>query len=856
MELWWLGGAVFRGNSSSAVDAGLSPRERPLTRACTAMTRNFIVTRNWPGGPLLAGILLGWISSGWAAETVDFAHEVVPILRQHCSECHTGSKQKGGLSMNDRAALLKGGENGPVVVPGQSAKSRLLELVESKNSDDWMPPKGPRVPAEQIAVLKQWIDAGLPWETGFAFQKTAYEPPLRPRWPELPAASSAGRTNPIDRILDASLAKLRRRLPGPIDDATFARRVHLDLVGLLPAPEALKSFLDDRSKDKRARLVRSLLTNDVAYAEHWLTFWNDLLRNDYAGTGYIDGGRKQISPWLYQALIENKPYDQFTRELVAPSAASEGFARGIKWRGNVSAGQVVPVQFAQSVGQTFLGINLKCASCHDSFIDRWKLEESYGLAAIYSTEPLELHRCDKPMGRKARPSWLFPELGQVDPDAAQPRRLQQLAALLTHPENGRFTRTIVNRLWHRLMGHGIVHPVDAMQSEPWNADLLDELAVDLADHHYDLKHTLEAICTSAAYQSQTQVVGRETDEKGYVYAGPRARRLTAEEFVDAIWRIGGIAPAKADAPFLRGRIDTDAVQRSKLQGRWLWAYPEAGGNVPQTGEVFTARRRLILPVAPRRAGAVAAADNSFTLYVNGAKVRTGDNWERPESIDLTGRLQAGTNEILLVARNGGQSPNPAGLYFEAHLQFPDGSKRVIATRRRGWRGALTEPDGEGKFAQPPDWKPVAVITNDALWLGRVEGDLKLALARSVAGSDTPVRASLMKSDLLMRTLGRPNREQIVSTRPNDLTTLEAIDLANGPGLASMLERSATNVLARGWTSSDDLVDWLYRSTLSRPPSRAELKLARETLGAPLPTVTGVQDLVWGLIMLPEFQLIR
>ena len=279
--------------------------------------------------------------SGGAGATVDFSHEIVPILRQHCAECHTGTKLKGGLSINDRASLLHGSENGPVVVPGDSAKSRLIELVESKDSDDWMPPKGPRVPPEQVALLKRWIDAGVPWDDGFTFQKPAYEPPLRPRRPTLPKVSQ-GRTNPVDRILDAYLQKNKRPRPAVVDDATFVRRVHLDLIGLLPTTAALDGFLKDKRRDKRARLVRALLTNDVSYAEHWLTFWNDLLRNDYAGTGYIDGGRKQISDWLYRALVDNKPYDEFARALVAPAPDSEGFAKGIKWRGNVSAGQAVP----------------------------------------------------------------------------------------------------------------------------------------------------------------------------------------------------------------------------------------------------------------------------------------------------------------------------------------------------------------------------------------------------------------------------------------------------------------------------------------------------------------------------------
>ena len=148
------------------------------------------------------------------------------------------------------------------------------------------------------------------------------------------------------------------------------RRVYLDLVGLLPTPEQLDAFLADEAPDKRQRLVRTLLDDDQAYAEHWLTFWNDLLRNDYAGTGYIDGGRRQIIDWLYRSLLENKPYDQFVRELISPTAESEGFINGHQVaRGRSTPARCREIQFAQNVGQVFLGINLKCASCHDSFID-------------------------------------------------------------------------------------------------------------------------------------------------------------------------------------------------------------------------------------------------------------------------------------------------------------------------------------------------------------------------------------------------------------------------------------------------------------------------------------------------------
>ncbi|MBI3876355.1 MAG: DUF1549 domain-containing protein [Verrucomicrobia bacterium] len=810
----------------------------------------FAHVRHLPLATLAAFVFAGPFAA--PAAEVDFTHRIVPILREHCGECHTGDKKKGSLSMNSRESLLAGGENGPVVVPSQSAKSKLIEAILSKDPDVQMPPKGPRLSAEKVKLLREWIDAGAPWDAGFAFKKPSYEPPLKPRRPELPKAV-AGRTNAVDRIIDAYLAKNKLKRPQPLDDAAFARRVHLDLIGLLPEPEALEKFLADKSPDKRARLVRELLANDVAYAEHWLTFWNDLLRNDYSGTGFITGGRKQITPWLYRSLVENKPYDRFARELIAPTAESEGFSAGIKWRGDVSAAQTVEVQFAQSLGQAFLGINLKCASCHDSFIDRWKLEESYGLAAIYSEKPLQIHRCDKPVGKTATAAWLFPELGEINPAAPQPERLKELAALMTHPDNGRFTRTIVNRFWHRLMGRGIVHPTDAMQTEPWNADLLDCLASHLADNGYNLRKTLELICTSQAYQSRAQVVAKGVDDRSYVFAGPRAKRMTAEQFVDTIWQITSAAPTRFDAQVVRGKADPELAKKITLNAHWIWAHADAGNAKP--GEVFITRKKFTLKSAPVRAGAVITADNSFTLYVNGAQVATGDNWENPEAVPLEPRLRAGANEFLVVAKNGGTAPNPAGLIFEARIRFTDGTEQSIATDE-SWQWTASQPDSKGKFkTEPDDWQPAVPVANSSRWNSKIGKQLAMQLTQAALSNLPMVRASLLKSDFLMRTLGRPNRDQIVSVRPNDLSTLEAIDLSNGQILADLLARGAKHIAAKDWDSPDALVKWLYKFALCRAPAADELKLAREALG-PKPGDQAVQDLLWAVVMLPEFQLVR
>lgn len=787
------------------------------------------------------------------AAEVDFAHDVVPILKQHCGKCHTGDQQKGGLSLNTRESLLAGGESGKIAIVGKSSQSELWLRVTTTDDDLKMPPEGPRVPAEQAAILKKWIDAGVPWEEGFSFGKRNYEPPLKPRRPPLPPVVE-GRANPVDRIIDAYLIQNNLPRPQPIDDATFARRVYLDFIGLLPTPDELQEFLADNSSDKRSRLVRKLLSRDLDYTEHWLTFWNDLLRNDYTGTGFITGGRKQISKWLYRALATNMPYDQFARELIAPpTLESAGFGEGIRWRGDVSAGQTVEIQFAQSVGQSFLGINLKCASCHDSFIDRWKLEESYGLAAIFSNRPLEIHRCDKPIGKTAQAAWLFPEIGQVDAKAAQPERLKQLAALLTHPDNGRFTRTIVNRLWHRLMGRGIVHPTDAMQTEPWNADLLDALAMHLADNKYDLKNTLELIATSQAYRSHVQVLAQDSDDEGYVYAGPRAKRLTAEQFMDAIWQLTDAAPPRFDAPIVRGIPDTKSSTPAPLTGKWIWSRSDA--SQAPAGETVVFRKLLPLPLAPVQAVAAISCDNSYVLYVNGQQIRAGQNWETPDGEAIGHRFKAGNNEVLIVAKNGGNGPNPAGLFFEAHIVGVDGKVETVATDH-SWLWTPTQPNRNGKFAKEPDnWQPVALVAISEIWSSRVNDGLAAILSVASQSAGKMVRASLVKNDFFMRSRGRPNRDQIVSTRPTEVSTLEAIDLFNGQVLADTIARGSQKLSTRTWESPAEFVRWLFRFALSREPSIEELASLVESTDGKL-TQQAIEDALWSVIMLPEFQFVR
>ena len=339
------------------------------------------------------------------------------------------------------------------------------------------------------------------------------------------------------------------------------------MIGLLPPPDELRAFIADRRTNKRERLVERLFADRVRYAEHWISFWNDALRNDYRGTGYIDGGRLQISEWLFRALVENRPYDRFVAELVNPRPASLGFTKGIVWRGVVNASQTPEMQAAQNIAQVFMGVNLKCASCHDSFINDWQLADAYGLAGVYADGPLQMVECDRPLRETAPIKFIYAGLGAIDGNAPRSTRLEQLSTALTSHANGRLSRTIVNRLWARFMGRGLVEPVDDMEQASWHPDLLDWLAEDLVANGYDLQRTMTLILTSDAYRMAA--VDEADPGASFVFSGPLVRRLTAEQFVDAVSAVTGVWQSTPAGDFDFTLATREAVPAS--QARWIWA---------------------------------------------------------------------------------------------------------------------------------------------------------------------------------------------------------------------------------------------------------------------------------------------
>jgi hypothetical protein len=522
------------------------------------------------------------------------------------------------------------------------------------------------------------------------------------------------------------------------------------------------------------------------------------------------------------------------------------------------------VQFSQSVSQAFLGLNFKCASCHDSFIDDWKLTDAYGLAAIYSEKPVEMARCEKPTGVMAQPAWPFPELGQIVPTAPRAERLKQLADLMTAPENGWFARTMANRLWAALLGRGLVHPVDAMGTRPWSEEMLDYLGWYFAQQNFDLKAVLRLIATSRAYQAEPVQRSKEDATAEFVFRGPRARRMSAEQFVDAVWRLTNTSPARWDAPVRRGEPSSEESASLEWTPQWIVPPAPTGDTVNAKSKtpLMVLAKNLSLPSKPKRSVGILAAPASARIFVNGAELKGAQATRYGAVVELRiDGLAAGDNVVAVEFPAPAAKDSGPAILFAVEVTLADASRQIIRSDD-SWvaSGSFTpEQLKAGKLSAKADeykaasWGAVS-IASESKEMEAERDRLKRDFVWAVQ-PQPPARAALMKSDILMRTLGRPNRDQIVTSRPQDLSTLEALDLSAGERLNELLSRGATDLSGRKFASSAAMVRWVYSAALSRPPTREEETAALELLGEK-PSMEKTADFLWAVCVQPEFQLVR
>lgn len=329
------------------------------------------------------------------AGDVDFVRDVRPIFEKHCDECHGAKKQKSGLRLDVKSAAFKGGDGyGASIVAGKTAESPLIELVTSADAETRMPPNKPALSAAEIETLTKWIAEGANWPDGV---DTVTLKDNRDHWSFKPLAVAPG-AHSIDSFVAAKLKERGLTFSPEADRVSWLRRVTFDLTGLPPTPEEVKAFVADNDAEDYERVVDRLLQSP-RYGERWAQHWLDVVR--YADTHGFEVNTERPNAWHYRdyvinAMNANTPYDQFIREQIAGDVLGKDTATGFL----ITASVLLPGQIGAdepskrlarqdaldeivtNVSQTFLGMSIGCARCHDHKFDPISQRDYYAMQAF------------------------------------------------------------------------------------------------------------------------------------------------------------------------------------------------------------------------------------------------------------------------------------------------------------------------------------------------------------------------------------------------------------------------------------------------------------------------------------------
>lgn len=371
----------------------------------------------------------------------------------------------------------------------------------------------------QVAVFRAQVPHGAPAEALVQFQ-------------------------PVNYVDELTLAKWKQLglAPSPVaNDATFLRRVTLDLCGRLPTIEETRAFLADSSAAKREQLIDRLLASPD-YPAYFALRWGSILRNSrLAGA---DQAAYAFHDWIKSMIARNRPYDEFVRGVVAAAGEWQD-APAINWFWQMRDDQLH--QPTADTAQVFLGIRLQCARCHHHPYERWGQDDYYGLAGFFtrlgrkgfgqpppyfSASNVTTGERNPLTGQTPEPKYLAGEAAKLSPEQ-DPRHA--LVDWMADPQNPFFARALVNRMWGHFLGRGIVDPVDDMRdtNPPSNPELLDALAKDFIAHKFDVKHVIRTIVASRTYQLDSQPTENNRQDQQN-FARFYARRLIAEVLLDSV----------------------------------------------------------------------------------------------------------------------------------------------------------------------------------------------------------------------------------------------------------------------------------------------------------------------------------
>ena len=678
-----------------------------------------------------ATVLAAWLVAA-AAARADFERAAAVVL-EHCVACHGPSERSGGLDLTTAAGIMAGGDGGAIVVPGRSAESRLVGRVVSGEMPPDRDGVPVRLPDEAVAALAAWVDAGAEWPVDRVldpFERTTSSRAGRDWWSLHPPAETGPPADghPIDAFLQARRVAAGVEPAPEADRRTLLRRLSFDLVGLPPTADESDAFVADPGADAYERAVDRLLASPH-FGERQARHWLDVVR--YAETnGYERDAAKpgawRYRDWVIAACNADMPYDRFVTEQLAgdeladaneSTVVATGFLRLGTWDDEPNDDAEYQYERLEDLVHTtstaFLGLTLKCARCHDHKFDPLRHADYYRVAAAFwpgpvrnrnrdwqggpspeelgydvlgwtdvTTTPAPLHVLKK--GDPARPleavaagspsciPTLVADFGPAPPEARTTTRRLQLARWITDPRNPLTARVIVNRIWQRHFGTGLVANPDNFGFAggiPPQRELLDWLARDLVAGGWRLKRMHRLIVTSAAYRQASlhprddEMAARDPDG-ALLWRAPR-RRLDAESLRDAILTASGELDPRIGGESFRAPITAEALEGLSMKGdAYAASAPEACRR--RSIYMFT-KRSLVVPL-------MTAFDMCDTTLPTGrrdvsivapqALALLNNAWVRERSRSAAAAVVAGAAEpqirvVLAWRRILGRSPTPA-----------------------------------------------------------------------------------------------------------------------------------------------------------------------------------------------------
>lgn len=790
-------------------------------------------------------------------EQVDFFEKKIrPVLVDKCYKCHSESaeKVKGGLVLDTREGLLRGGDNGPGVVPGDLKESLLIEAIRYTNKEFAMPPKkeGGKLPDDVIRDFEKWVQMGAPdprdgaaklvkkYDAAKAREWWAFQPPVKTAVPTV--KDSAWPKTDIDRFLLAGLKAKGLKPVGDADKLTLIRRVYFDLIGVPPSLSEIETFVTDKTPEAFAKVVDRLLASPQ-FGERWGRHWLDVAR--YAESSGKESNIAYPHAWRYRdyvigAFNADKPYDQFLREQIAGDLlpakndrqrAEQLIATGYLAIGAKSQNEQNPRQFAMDVAdeqidaisQGVLGMTVACARCHDHKFDPITQREYYAMAGIFlSTEtrwgtgaalqnrhPAKLIELPAASG--------IPELPLKLSTEERARKEQQLAALKKERDELFAERAALRRAGKQenadqqrnLRALALIGQVGALE-------------VELASY------------TSTGQAKLLAMGAQDRPATNAAFFGGGFREAMRDRF------LGGAAFSTiTDSPFFaRGEVDKpgEKVPRGFVQ---VLSTPESPQIPPSTSGRRELADWLTAPANPLTSRVM--ANRVWHWLFGRGLVESVDNFgttgQKPSNPALLDHLalrfqQEGWSMKKLIREIVLSRSYQLASTYDAKSFAADPENTLVwrANKRRleaeGVRDAMLAVSGDLQLA-PPVGSAVALAGDGPIGPGRGRG-----VPESVAQTDTlartvylPIVRDLLPEALALFDFAEPSL--VTGSRETTNVPAQALYLLNSPFAAERAERFGERILAgypaaaNGAGNLQDRITYAYWLAFSRPPDNAE-----------------------------------